>query len=143
MFTNVRAKNRDRNAVTARFVVGLALIAAVGCSEITVGCTLLGCFSGLTVHLASVPATPYRIEVRTPGSFAAAYVFECNGTTVPCQSDVFFGGLIADQVFVTVIVGSASRQTDIGQVTYTQTFPNGRRCGGACQNAVVTANVPG
>jgi len=89
MFTNARAKNRDRNAVTARFTVGLALIAAVGCSEITVGCTLLGCFSGLTV------------------------------------------------------VGSASRETDIGQVTYTQTFPNGRRCGGACQNAVVTANVPG
>jgi len=137
------AKLRARTASRTLRLVGFAAIAAAGCAEITEGCTLIGCNSGLTVHLTSLPASPFRIEVRTPASVGTAYVFECNGTTVPCQPDVFFGDLIAERLFVTVIVGSASRETEFDQVTYTQTFPNGRRCGGACQNAIVTADVPG
>lgn len=143
MFTYTRATFQTRNASTALRLVGFAAIVAAGCTGITEACTLIGCESGVTVHLASLPTSPFRIEVRTLSSFGTAYVFACNGTTTPCQSDVFFGDLIADHLFVTVIVGSASRETEIIQVTYKQTFPNGRRCGGACQNAVVTANVPG
>jgi hypothetical protein len=142
-YVETRAKHRTRHASAGLRLVGFAAAAASGCAGITEACTLIGCNSGVTVHLTSLPTSPFRIEVRTPANFGPVYVFECNGTTIPCQADVFFGDLIAERLFVTVIVGSASRQTEIDQITYTQSFPNGRRCGGACQNAVVTADVPG
>jgi hypothetical protein len=113
------------------------------CSISTV-CTLIGCESGMTVHLASLPATPFRVEVRPAAGQGAVYVFECGSSApIPCGQDIFFTDLIADHVFITVTAGGISRETEVTTVTYTSHRPNGPNCGPDCRTAVVTAAAPG
>jgi hypothetical protein len=124
-----------------RLITALAL-SSIGCSEITMGCTLIGCHSGLTVHLASLPSEPFRVEVKPRGASDVAYVFDCSIAT-QCRQDIFFAGLSADYVVVTVRVGAVTRDTEIVQVQYTRSRPNGPNCEPECLTATVTAQVPG
>jgi hypothetical protein len=117
-------------------------LSALACSGVTTVCTLIGCDGGITVHLASLPNGPFRVELRPPGAQGASYVFERGSAAVPCRQDIFFADLIADHLFATVTAGGASRDTEITQVRYTSHRPNGPSCPPDCRTAVVTAQVP-
>jgi hypothetical protein len=127
----------------ARRLFVVVLSTFICACSISTMCTLLGCESGITVHLASLPAGPFRIEVRPAGGQGAAYVFDCGGAQVTCQQDIFFADLISDHVFITVTAGGLSRDTEVTTVTYTSHRPNGPNCGPDCRTAIVTALVPG
>jgi hypothetical protein len=94
------------------------------------------------VHLSTLPSQPFAVEIRTGGD-DVAYVFDCTADTRHCRQDIFFPGLIAERLLVTVRVGAASRATEIAQVPYQHFQPNGPNCGPDCQSAVVTAEIPG
>jgi hypothetical protein len=105
-------------------------------------CTLIGCDSGTTVHLASKPADAYKIEVFAgPAIQQPAYVFDCPDPT-KCVQDEFFPGLISDRLIVRVTVGSAVRTTQLNSVAYVSSQPNGPDCGPPCLQATVTADIP-
>jgi hypothetical protein len=116
-------------------------LSGIACSGLTTVCTLLGCESGVTVHLASLPGGPFRVEVRPRGAGDAVYVFECN-VGASCRQVVFFAGLITDYLVVTVKVAGAVRDTEITQVTYVSHRPNGPNCEPDCRTASVIAQVP-
>jgi hypothetical protein len=120
----------------------VALLAAIGCSDLTTACTLIGCESGVTVQLSALPSQPFRVELRASGG-DVAYVFDCTADSSRCRQDIFFPGLIAERLFVTVRVGTASRVTEIAQVTYARRRPNGPSCPPDCATANVTAAIPG
>ena len=122
--------------------VSMGFLAVIGCSDVTRVCTSVGCTSGVTVHLTVLPSQPFRVEVSAPGS-DVLYVFDCTDNGSRCRQDILFPDLIADHLLVTVHVGSASRATEIMQVTYTHSHPNGPSCPPDCQTADVTAATPG
>lgn len=130
------------SSIPRRICVIVLSTLACACSISTV-CTLIGCESGITVHLASLPTAPFRIDVRPAGGQGASYVFDCGSAPATCQQDIFFADLIADHLFITVTVAGSSRDTEITTVTYTSHRPNGPNCAPDCRTAVVTALVPG
>ena len=119
----------------------IGLLVTMGCSELTKVCTLIGCDSGVRVHLSALPSQPFRVDIGTPGS-DVAYVFDCTNDSSRCRQDILFPDLIADHLFITVHVGAASRVTEIVQVTYTHSRPNGPNCSPDCQTADVIAAIP-
>jgi hypothetical protein len=127
----------------SRHACFVALSAFVCACSISTVCTLIGCESGITVHLASLPSGAFRVDVRPAGGQGAVYVFDCSSGPVTCQQDVFFADLIADHLFITVTAAGVSRDTEITTVTYTSHRPNGPNCGPDCHTAVVIAQVPG
>lgn len=121
--------------------VSLAVCLTTGCHGITKGeCTLIGCDSGLTTHLLSMPSAPFRVEVSVTG-YPATYVYECADVT-RCSQDIFFPGLIADRASVTVIVGNKSVTTSINSIVYNVSRPNGPDCPPECKRATVPVGVP-
>ena len=131
--------NRTRVRAAA---AGLIAVACSGASTEIV-CTLVGCSSGLRVHLSALPSQPFRVEVTEPGS-ATAYVFDCTDNPSLCAQTMFFPDLIAQSssLTVTVRVGTATRATHVNQVTYSHVRPNGPNCGPDCATADVTAQIP-
>lgn len=123
--------------------LGMVMTSACGRSSPQVRrvCTLIGCESGTTVHLPTLPPSPFRIEVRSPGEDDVAYVYEC-GATTRCRQDVFFPNLIADHLFVVVSAAGRSRETEIIQIGYASSRPNGPHCEPDCRTAVITAQIP-
>jgi|SRR4029079_5473164 hypothetical protein len=119
-------------------IVLLAL--AAGCSDAVSVCTELGCMSGLTIHLTSLPAAPFRIEVTVGGYPDILYSYDCM-TGPRCDQDAWFPGLIADRVHVTVRVGTSSRSTDITPA-YVHFRPNGPNCPPDCLSATISVIPP-
>ena len=113
----------------------------LGCSAVTDVCTLIGCTSGVRVHLAALPSQPFRVEITTDGS-EVAYVFDCTADSSRCRQDIMFPDLIAVRLAVTVRVGATSRRTDIAPLVYQHSRPNGPHCAPECQTADVTAYIP-
>lgn len=113
----------------------------LGCSGATDVCTLIGCNSGVRLHLSALPSQPFRVEITTRDS-QVAYVFDCTTDATRCRQDIFFPDLIADRLVVTVIVGTASRRTEIAPLTYVRSRPNGPRCEPECRMANVSAPIP-
>lgn len=126
---------------SAHFLTACAL-SGIACADATMVCTLIGCESGITVHLASLPNGPFRVDVKPSGANDVAYVYECSDAA-QCRQDIFFAGLITDHLTVTVQVGAASRDTEAVQVQYASHRPNGPNCEPDCRTATVTAQVPG
>jgi hypothetical protein len=123
-------------------LISAGALSSIACSGVTTVCTLIGCESGITVHLASLPSGPFRVDVKPRGAGDVAYVFECSDA-MHCRQDIFFAGLITDYVVVTVHVGAATRDTEVVQVQYTSHRPNGPNCEPDCRTATVTAQIPG
>ena len=125
--------------------LALALIVA-GCGDDSLNdirvCTDIGCSSGLTVRLASKPVGTYKVEV-----FAAApdqqpvSVYECT-TVASCQQNVFFPSFVPTHPYVRVTSAAGTRLTEITQVIYQSTYPNGRDCPDECRNASVDVSIP-
>ncbi|HEY2375572.1 MAG TPA: hypothetical protein VGH98_06315 [Gemmatimonadaceae bacterium] len=125
-------------SISKLWFIGLASCTAIS-GEHT--CTLIGCDSGLVVHLATMPTAPFRVEVRISPGDQAAYVFDCTDLT-RCSQDVFLNGLIADRATVTVIVGAASSTTTFNQIVYTTSQPNGPDCEPTCKQGTVQVSIP-
>ena len=104
-------------------------------------CTLVGCDSGTTVHLAALPSGPFQIAVRFPGVHDVAYIYDC-GPNAECRQDVFFPGLVAFRLYVTVTAAGRTRVTEVWQIPYTSSRPNGPHCEPECRRATITAQIP-
>lgn len=121
---------------------GLGVGALSGCTPFA--CTLLGCGSGLTVQLTSLPTDPYSVEVLIPGTQLLVHSYEC-GTDPWCRQEITFRYRVGDPVLTHILVRvttvSGSQFTEFPDVRYGKTYPNGRDCG-SCPDATVIAEVP-
>ena len=125
-------------------LAGLALVITSACGIITPGdsCTLIGCNSGLTVHLNAKPAGTYKVEVFPLSSNQQpAYVYECSDTA-SCQQDIFFAGLIVSHPFVRVTTSVGTKTVEILTVNYVTSRPNGPSCDPECKQATVNVDIP-
>lgn len=126
-------------------VLALTASVTIACShnppQLTRVCTLIGCTSGTIVHLAALPSGPFRIEVRFPDSEDVASIYEC-GPATACRQDVFFPELVAYHLFITVKAGGSSRETEVFDIHYESSHPNGPDCPPDCRRAVITAPIP-
>ena len=105
-------------------------------------CTLIGCNSGLTVHLNAKPAGTYKVEVfaLSPNQ-QPVYVYECSNAA-SCQQDIFFASLIADHPFVRVTTSTGTKTTEVVTVNYVTSRPNGPGCDPECRQATVNVDIP-
>ena len=134
MTSSITSRARHSTAV-------VALVLAANCSSDAVSvCPLLGCTSGLTVHLASLPVSPFRVEVTVSGYPDVLYSYDCTASP-RCSQDIFFPGLTADQVQVIVRVGNATRSTDAAP-SYVRSHPNGPNCPPECLSATISVLPP-
>jgi len=108
------------------------------------GCTLIACFTGLSVVLTNRPAGPYRVEAIGPGE-ATPHAQDCSGAgqcsfgpqiVTPPADQVFFANYQPVTVTISVITAAGSSTYD-KTPAYTTSFPNGPDCG-ACRSAVIT-----
>lgn len=103
------------------------------------------------VRLTSVPTGPYSVEVLVPargtGLQHALYAHECAGGS-SCPHQFYFSQLFVSHpevfrshVWVRVTTIAGSLVTEVPNVNYVKTYPNGRRCPPPCPYATVTAEV--
>jgi hypothetical protein len=103
------------------------------CSDVGQVCTLIGCYDGLSVTLASPPATPFRVEAYVQVGLGSRYTQTCNAT--PCY--VFFPGFTPPAVRIDVIAGVDTVTREFTPA-YVLSRPNGPQCDPECRNATVT-----
>jgi hypothetical protein len=132
--------------VTKPRILPAALLAlAAGCDILGIGsahCTLIGCYSGIAVHLAALPSGPYKVEILVAGAAPGLYEYDCAGGEA-CQQDIFFPELLLDRIIVKVTTPLGSRTTEIPNPVYATSRPNGPDCPPLCLRATVTAQLPG
>ena len=125
-------------------LVALGLSALSSCSIFApVDCTLIGCApdGSLTVRLASLPTGPYSVELRVPGTEQSFHVYECDGGP-SCHHHIHSPRLNLRHVSIRVTTAAGSVVTNILDVEYERTWPNGHHCPPPCVNATVIAAVP-
>jgi hypothetical protein len=69
----------------------MLLALAAGCYILGIEsthCTLIGCSSGITVHLAAIPSGLYKVEIVVAGAAPGLYEYDC-ADGAGCQQDVF------------------------------------------------------
>ncbi len=116
----------------------LALL-SLGCRSILAdGCTLIGCFSGLTVNFATPPTVAYTVEVNS-GFGGATYTFNCPDPS-RCTG-AFFPDYLPDRVLITVTTLRGSQRTE-SLPQYQVHTPNGANCPPSCRNGQVTVALP-
>lgn len=128
-----------------RRAVLLALVgAATACSGLDEACTQIGCLSGLTVSLSSVPIGAYSVEVipEGPAGTARTYRVDCGGSAPSCGSQVYFQDLFIERAQVRVVTSLGTVTQSVGPVRYVTSYPNGRQCEPACRRATVNVGVP-
>lgn len=124
------------------FVVPLFALGTPACDSPTGVCTLRGCDSGLVVQLSALPAGPFSVEVfAVSPNQLPSYRYECDGTS-PCEERVLFSGLQVSSAYVQVTTPAGAALQHFPQLRYETIYPNGRRCGGACQSATVAMEIP-
>lgn len=114
------------------------LVLLASCNPITQSCTLIGCENGLAVRLSGTPAGAYRVEAWSELR-VAPQVFEC-GAGQTCTG-IFFAGFQGSDVVVRVTSAAGVKTQAFPGVEYETLYPNGRRCGGACEQATVTVQL--
>lgn len=133
----MRWQSIRRTLNAGAFVLGA--LAFQGCST---GCSLVGCVSGLRVHLAALPTGAFQVAVLVDGVVQDAPAeATCAGTTV-CYQDILFTTTASERVSVRVTTATGSRVTEIANITYAKSRPNGSGCDPECRNATVTAQLP-
>ena len=123
-------------------IAALGIGALSGCSIFgPEACTLVGCINGLTVRLTSLPTEPYSVELRVPGAEQPFYAYECDGGS-SCRQAIHSPLLSLSHILVRVTTVAGSLDTEVPNVDYIKTYPNGRDCPPPCLYATVTAEVP-
>ena len=133
-----------RTPSSGRFflVAALGLGVLSGCSIFgPEACTVVGCFNGLTVRLTSLPTEPYTVELRVPGAQEPIYSYECDGGP-SCEQVIHSPLETLSRISVKVTTDTGLLVTEVLDVDYVETWPNGRDCPPPCRNATVTAEVP-
>jgi hypothetical protein len=122
----------------------LALCLTAGCDSPTEVCTLIGCLSGLTVQLNSLPVGSFTVEVLPEVALEnpPIYRVECPGVSEPCSSAIRFPDLFPARVRVRVTTSLGTITHPATNVSYNTTYPNGRQCSPACRRGTITANIP-
>jgi hypothetical protein len=117
------------------------LVALAACGDKV--CTAAGCYTGLTVHLASKPTQPYRVEVSTDGGPTpyTVYVYDCPNPQA-CTQDPTFPAFIPERLSVRITVGAASRLDESVRPNWATAQPNGPTCPPTCRQATITVALP-
>jgi len=112
---------------------GLLLLgnATGGCG---VGCTLIGCDSGLTVRLQPTPTVPYRVEVASGGT-GTRNVFRCDKPGA-C-SDAIYPNFFPTRAVVEVITSTDTVRREFANIRYDKVQPNGGNCDPTCRIAML------
>ena len=116
-----------------------AALLLASCNPITGGgCTLIGCYDGLVVELPASTVGPVRVEAWSELRIAPQ-IFECVAGEV-CQYAVFpdFQG---QNVTVRVTTDAGVHTQEFTGVEYEPQYPNGRRCGAVCEQAILTVQM--
>lgn len=133
----MRRPSRHTILWTAAFI----FVPFAACSKEPVqrACTMIGCDSGVTVQLASLPAVPFSVELTAfPGGQSTLKQCTAEGA---CSATLFFEGVSADSVSIKVTTGAGESVTG-AKPAYTVTRPNGPQCDPECRQASVNATVP-
>jgi hypothetical protein len=105
------------------------------------GCTLIGCYDGLTIHLTALPNGPYRVEifVVAPG-LQPSHVYDC--PTGQCGQNLTFPDLNPDRAWVRVTTAAGERTIEFSSIVYEAHRPNGPDCSPTCRQATLTVDIP-
>jgi hypothetical protein len=130
-----------RIALAVSLLLCVAACGVVGPRE-DKGCTLIGCNSGLTVHLNAKPAGTFKVEVfaQSPNQ-QPVYVYECSNAA-SCPQDIFYSGLIVSHAYVRVTTSTGTKTVEIPAVNYVTSRPNGPGCDPECRQATVNVDIP-
>lgn len=121
-----------------RLLHATAVVLLASCNPLTTTCTLIGCQSGLAVSFDGVQAGGYRVEAWSE-VVTVPRVLECApGQACPPPLFPDFQGR---NVTVRVTTAAGTRTQQFTGVEYESLYPNGRRCGAACQQAEVTVQL--
>jgi hypothetical protein len=116
-------------------LIALALL-LVGCGDSVLVCAQRGCEGGLTVRLIGYTGGPYRLEAKPGGGNGPAFVYECP-TGGYCDK-ASFEDFIAKNFVLHLITPAGDRGEYLyTDVKYNPVYPNGRKCGVACERAEV------
>jgi hypothetical protein len=125
--------------MSIRKALACGLLAAVSsCSFMTESCTLIGCESGLTVHLQGAPQGPWSITVSSQGT---TFGKDC-AAGGNCGGMMFFENFLHDLVTVTVERNGSSVTYQNLAPTKTTVQPNGPRCAPTCNQHSLTVSPP-
>lgn len=118
------------------FLYSATAALTAGCTPFG-ACTLIGCDNGLSVEFNRAPEGAFRLEATVPGD-PTVHAIDCASAST-CMP--MFSGLVAEQVTIRLITqqGTVTQQF---QPEYDTLYPNGRRCGPACEQATVTLQLP-
>lgn len=120
-----------------RSVFQLATVATLGVlgtgTGCGVGCTLVGCESGLAVRVSPRPTAPYRVELILDDG--TRRVWRCDTTNC---GDPFFADYLKSTVIVDFIIGSDTTRAERTQIRYEKSQPNGAKCDPTCYRGEVT-----
>jgi hypothetical protein len=120
------------------FLNATAVLLLASCNPLTQACTLIGCHNGLAVNFSGTPAGAYRVEAWSELE-TTPQVFDCPaGQTC---GPVVFPDFEGEDVTVRVTTGAGVRTQTFENVEYEALYPNGRRCGAACEQASVTVQL--
>lgn len=118
------------------FLYSATAALTAGCTP-TIACTLIGCSNGLSVEFNRAPEGAFRLEATVPND-PTVHAIDCASAST-CM--LMFPELVAEQVTIRLITqqGTITQQF---QPEYETLYPNGRRCGPACEQATVTLQLP-
>ena len=116
-----------------RSLLSALAVALAGCTTPSIACTLIGCEDGLAVRFNRQPAGAFRVEAIVP-SHPTPYTIDC-ADVATCY--LFFTDLMEERVTLRVTTADGTFTQDFTPL-YEDRYPNGRRCGAACRQAVVT-----
>jgi hypothetical protein len=119
-------------------VQATAAVLLASCNPISMSCTLIGCADGLAVQFSTAPTGAYRVEAWSE-STTGPQVFECAAGET-CEP-VLFREFRGRNVTVRVTTAAGTRTQEFTGVEYEKLYPNGRRCGAACEQASVTVQM--
>lgn len=144
-------RTRVANGPASRRFLVVALLSIApnwGCAILDAfqgDCTLIGCYSGLSVVLGSTPTGTVTIEVLPASHTGVAPVtlpFACHPTG-GCRPTVLFEGMLVRDFTVRVTTTDGVLETQFRNVAYRRHQPNGDGCEPVCWDASVTVELPG
>ncbi len=133
-----------RHLLTGGVLLALgALPSATACDSADGPCTLLGCTSGILVHLETAPVGDFTVELSTVGPDQPPVLTgACPVGPAGCATDRIFPGVTATHVWVRVTTTGGTVLHEIDSVMYEEHRLNGPRCGVTCRTAEVTVGLP-
>ncbi len=117
-------------------MVAVVLSTTSGCSG--GDCTLIGCLGVLAIAFDVSPSGPYQLELLS--TEFGKRTFNCTDAAGNCAPPRF-EEYTPDLLVATMTTGTGTRQMSIAPV-YSNSYPNGPRCGVTCRSATVTLRVP-